>query len=480
MDVDQVRAALEALRQHDLPTHGGQTLAYVYDSGLEEADALGREALAAYGSTNGLDPTAFPSLLQMEQDLIAMAARLLDGPPETVGTVTSGGTESILLAVVAARDARPDIGHPTMVLPTSAHAAFHKAAHYFGVRPIFADVDTETGRAIASRMTDAMQEDTVLVVASAPSYAHGVIDPVTEIATQAQARAIRCHVDACIGGWLLPYLRRDDPELPAFSFVIPGVTSISVDLHKYGYTPKGASILLHRTPQLRRPQLFSSAAWPGYTMINTTIQSTKSGAPLAAAWAVTQYIGDEGYARLAREVHEATSNLIEGVQGIDHLQVFGEPQSSLVAIAGDDQLDVFTLADELLARGWYAQPQLRSVGFPPTLHLSISAATVPRIAELLDALRGAVKSAVAAGPPVLDPVLVATVDALDPSSFDDAAFHELARLAGLESAGTLALPNRLAPVNAILDRLSPPLREALLTGFLDRLTQPSAQTSSST
>ncbi|HZA73865.1 MAG TPA: aminotransferase class V-fold PLP-dependent enzyme, partial [Propionibacteriaceae bacterium] len=187
MDAEQIRTALAALRQHDLPTHGGRTLAYVYDSGLAEADAIGREALAAYGSTNALDPTAFPSLLQMEQDLVADAAALLDGPPGTVGTVTSGGTESVLLAVQAARDARPEIARPTMVLPTSAHGAFHKAAHYFGVRPVFVEVDPETGRAVPSAMTAAIADDTVLVVASAPSYAHGVVDPVTQIATAAQA-----------------------------------------------------------------------------------------------------------------------------------------------------------------------------------------------------------------------------------------------------------------------------------------------------
>ncbi|HLL62887.1 MAG TPA: aminotransferase class V-fold PLP-dependent enzyme, partial [Propionibacteriaceae bacterium] len=277
MDAEQIRTALTALRQHDLPTHGGRTLAYVYDSGLAEVDAVGREALAAYGSTNALDPTAFPSLLQMEQDLIADAAALLDGPPGTVGTVTSGGTESILLAVQTARDAHPDITRPTMVLPTSAHGAFHKAAHYFGVRPIMVDVDPGTGRAVPTAMTAAIADDTVLVVASAPSYAHGVVDPVTQIATAAQAAGVRCHVDACIGGWLLPFLRRDDPELPAFSFLVPGVTSISVDLHKYGFTPKGVSILLHRDAALRRPQYFATAGWPGYTMINAGVQSTRSG-----------------------------------------------------------------------------------------------------------------------------------------------------------------------------------------------------------
>lgn len=464
---------LKALQGADLPVHGGRTLAYVYDSGLAEADALGRDALAAFGGTNGLDPTAFPSLLRMEQDLVGLAADLLDGPPETVGTVTSGGTESLLLAVQTARDARPDLECPTMVLPTSAHASFHKAAHYFGVRPVFVDVDPRTGRAVASAMADAIDADTVLVVASAPSYAHGVIDPVTQIATDAQAAGVRCHVDACIGGWLLPYLRRDDPGLPAFSFLVPGVTSISVDLHKYGYTPKGVSLLLHRNPGLRRPQLFASAAWPGYTMLNTTTQSTRSGGPLAAAWAVTRAIGDEGYLRLAREVRDGLRTLIEGVTALGPLRVVGAPETSLVALAADETLDVFTVADELLERGWYAQPQPSFGPFPATLHLSLSAATVPRLGEFLDALTAAVDAAAAQGPVVVDPGLTAVLAQFDASTLDDAGFDQLLTMAGLaDEVGTPSLPSRMAPVNALLDAAPGPLREALLRGYLDRVARP--------
>ncbi len=472
MDADQVRAEWRRLQAGDLPSHGGRTLAYVYDSGLAEADALGREALAAYAASNGLDPTAFGSLLTMEQELVATAARLLDGPPETVGTVTSGGTESLLLAVQTARDSRPDIASPTMVLPTSAHASFHKAAHYFGVRPIFVEVDPHSGRAVAADMADAIADDTVLVVASAPSYAHGVIDPVTQIATDAQARGVRCHVDACIGGWLLPYLRRDDPELPAFSFLVPGVTSISVDLHKYAYTPKGVSILLHRTAGLRRPQFFASANWPGYTMINTTTQSTKSGGPLAAAWAVTRFIGDEGYARLARQVRDGMRTLLAGVADIAHLRVLVTPDSSLVAIAADEQVDVFTICDELLARGWFAQPQLRVGAFPATLHLSLSAATIPILPEFLAALDAAVTAAVSAGPVRVDPRVAGAVSQIDPKTLDDVGFAQLLQLAGLTGSGGLALPERMAPVNALLDLAPPALREQLLVAFLDQLTRP--------
>jgi glutamate/tyrosine decarboxylase-like PLP-dependent enzyme len=346
-----VLARLEALQKGDLSTHGGSTLAYVYDSGLAGADEVGRRALALYGATNGLDPTVFPSLRRLENDLVGWAARLLRGGPDAVGTVTSGGTESILLAVQAARDASPGTERPNLVLPSTAHAAFHKAAHYFGVRPVTVDVDPGSFRAVPEDMAAACDENTVLVVASAPSYAHGVVDPVGELAAVAAQRGIRCHVDACIGGWVLPYLRMDGVDVPDFDFAVPGVTSISVDLHKYAYTPKGASILLHRTPALRRAQFFAHADWPGYTMLNSTTQSTKSGAPLAAAWAVVQHIGDEGYRRLARTAYDATLRLADGAAAIDGLQVLAPPASTLVAVRSDRRADVFTISDELSAPG---------------------------------------------------------------------------------------------------------------------------------
>jgi glutamate/tyrosine decarboxylase-like PLP-dependent enzyme len=320
-------------------------------------------------------------------------------------------------------------------------------------------------------MMAAIADDTVLVVASAPSYAHGVVDPVTQIATAAQAARVRCHVDACIGGWLLPFLRRDDPELPAFSFLVPGVTSISVDLHKYGFTPKGVSILLHRDAALRRPQFFATAGWPGYTMINSTMQSTKSGGPLAAAWAVTRMIGDEGYLALARRVRDGQRALVAAVNTeFDHLQVLTAPDASLVALAGDAEVDVFTVCDELLARGWYAQPQLSFGPFPATLHVSISPAT--EVEEFIDALRGAEKSAAAEGPVRVDPGVAALLSGLDATALDDAAFDRLLALAGLADEGGLVLPERMAPVNALLDAAPIPLREQLVTAFVDRLSRP--------
>jgi glutamate/tyrosine decarboxylase-like PLP-dependent enzyme len=477
---DTVLARLREMQSADVPIHGGRTLAYVYDSGLEEADRAGRQAVAAYAGSNGLDPTAFPSLLTMENELVGFAARLLDGPATTVGTVTSGGTESCLLAVQGARDSRPDVDRPRMVLPVTAHAAFHKAAHYFGVEPVMVDVD-EGFRARPGAMEAAIDDRTVLVVASAPSYAHGVVDPVTRVAAAAVARGVRCHVDACIGGWVLPYAARLGRPVPPWTFAVEGVTSISVDLHKYAYAPKGTSLLLHRTPELRRPQFFASARWPGYTMLNTTLQSTKSGGPLAGAWAVVNTIGDEGYLELTATVLDGVDRLVAGIEEIPALHLVARPDSTLVAFATDGSCDVFTLTDAMTRAGWYVQPQLSFEGREPTVHLSLSAATADHVDEFLTALGGAVEAAVARGPIVVDPEVAAFVRSLDAAALSDEDFEGLLAAVGMagetgaEAGASVGLPDSMAEINALLDLAAPALREALLSAFLDRLLRPVRQ-----
>lgn len=469
-----ILAELEALRAGDLPTHGGRTLAYVYDSGIAEADELGRQALAMYGATNGLDPTAFPSLLRMESDLVATARRMFHGTGDVVGSVTSGGTESILLAVKTARDAA-GVADPVIVVPTTIHAAFHKACHYFGLERVSVPVDPVTFRADPEAMAAAIDGHAgrvVLVAASAPSYAHGVIDPIAEIAAHTRERGIRFHVDACIGGWVLPWAEAAGRDVPPWDFAVEGVTSLSADLHKYAYAPKGVSLLLHATPELRRPQFFASADWPGYTMLNATVQSTKSGGPLAAAWAVARYFGDEGYERLVRTTFEAAAAVVAGLEQIDHLSVLVPPDSTLVAIVADESCDVFTISDLMLEQGWFVQPQMGFDGSPATLHLSLSAATAGSVPDFLDALRGAVATAVERGPIQVDEGLRAAAAAIDPATLDDEAFAGLLQVAGLAGeGGAVEAPAQMAPVNALLDVAPPRLREALLVAFLDHLTR---------
>lgn len=469
MRPDQILAELHARRANDLPTHGGRTLAYVYDSGLADADDVAEKAVAMYAATNGLDPTAFPSLLSMESDLVSFARSILHADEKVVGTVTSGGTESILLAVQTARDAAT-VDRPAMVVPTTIHAAFAKAAHYFGVEMVTVPVDSHH-RADVGAMTetiDRLGDRVVLVAASTPSYAHGVIDPVEQLAAVTRERGLRFHVDACIGGWVLPWMT----DMPAWDFAVPGVTSISVDLHKYAYTPKGVSLLLHANADLRRPQFFAHADWPGYTMLNSTTQSTKSGGPLAAAWAVVNLIGTDGYRHLVGRTVDGTREVAKGVETIEHLHLVEQPDTSLVVIGTDDAVDVFTISDLMLDRGWFVQPQMRFGDEPANLHLTLCAATAASVPEFLTALSDAVAEAAQRGPIRIDPFLAEAAATIDPDTLDDEAFDGLLALAGLAGEdGEVAVPDRLGQVNALVDIAPPRVREALMIAFLDRLTR---------
>jgi glutamate/tyrosine decarboxylase-like PLP-dependent enzyme len=469
LPAEEVLAEIRALRAGDLPTHGGRLFAYVYDPAVPGLDELAASAYALASSVNGLDPTAFPSLLALENALVGAAARLLGGGPGTgapdaVGSVTGGGTESLILAVKAARDARPELAHPRLTAPASAHAAFAKAAHYLGVALDSVPVDARTLRPDPSDVAAAIGPDTVLVACSAPSYAHGVIDPVTEIAAAAAERGVRCHVDACFGGWTLPYLRRLGAPVPPFDLSVPGVTSISVDLHKYAYAPKGVSVLLHRSPALRGPQYFAFAGWPGYTMVNPVISSTRSGGPIAAAYATIRHLGDAGYLALAEQTRSAVLQIAAAVRGVAGLRLLAEPEATVVCFtSADPALDVFVLADELTARGWHTQPQLSFGAIPASIHLTVTAAVAPQLAAFAPDLADATAAARAHGPMAL-PAGLPPLDDLTPELVAGLA----ARL-GLAGGG---VPTRMAAVNALLDAAPAAVREGLLVEFLALLQRP--------
>ncbi|MDI2132074.1 pyridoxal phosphate-dependent decarboxylase family protein [Yinghuangia seranimata] len=470
-----VLAELAALRAADLPVYGGRTLAYVYDPGLgPETVRLAEDAYAAMAGVNGLDMTAFPSVVALENEVVGTAARLLGGGPDTVGTVTSGGTESCLMAVLTAREharATRGVTAPQLVLPVTAHAAFHKAAHLFGLEVVAVPVDGETFTPDPRAMAAAITDRTALVVVSAPSYAHGVVDPVAEVAAAAAERGVLCHVDACIGGWLLPYLRRlpeVGAELPAFDLAVAGVTSLSVDLHKYAYTPKGVSVVLFRDHEMRRHGYFACASWPGYPVVNATLQGTKSAGPLAAAWAVLRGIGDEGYLDLARRALRTARELRSGLPKITGLSVLGDPPGSLLAVASTDpDLDVFVVADCLRAHGWYVQPQPGFGGLPRTIHLTVTAAADGKASDLLAALTDAADEARRLGPATVDPALAEAAALIDPTTLTPTDVASLLDLAGLTPDG--ALPDRMAPVLALMETMPPPLAERLLPDVIGRL-----------
>lgn len=470
MTDDEILAALQQLRAGDLPVHGGRTLAYVYDPGLAGLSELAASAHAGSAHANGLDPTAFGSIAAMEADLVATAAELLGGGPDTVGTITSGGTESCLLAVLTARNARPDLTTPSMVLPSTVHAAFHKAAELFGVRAIVVDVDPVTHRADPAATAAAIADDTVLVVCSAPSYAHGAIDPVAEVAAAAAAAGVPCHVDACIGGWLLAGFRDNGRDIPAFDLSVPGVTSLSVDLHKYAYAPKGTSVLLFDSAERRAPGYFVFTGWPGYAMLNPTLQSTRSGGPVAAAWATVARIGRQGYLDLARRTATAFDAVLTAVDGIDGLQVLGRPAAGLLAVAATDGgPNVFALADEMNRRSWYVQPQFGFRGGPPNVHLTVTAPVAEALEELTTALRES--AAAAASIDVAAPDLGGALAGLDPG--DPAALGALAGGLGLlDQTGAFLLPDRMAGLNTALDALPGGVRAMVLRMVLSLVHRP--------
>jgi glutamate/tyrosine decarboxylase-like PLP-dependent enzyme len=481
LTAEAVLAEIEELRRLDLPTHGGRLFAYVYDSGVPGLDGLAVSAYALCAATNGLDPTAFPSLLAMENALVGAAASLLGGGPAGVSTVvgnlTSGGTESLMLAVKAARDARPDIVEPELVMPASAHAAFAKAAAYLKLRLVPVPISAETLKPAPSDVKAAITDSTVLVACSAPSYAHGVVDPVEPIAAAAAARGVRCHVDACFGGWTLPYLRRLGLPVPPFDFSVPGVTSVSVDLHKYAYCPKGVSVLLHRDESLRAPQYFAYSDWPGYTMINPVIASTRPGGPIAASYATVRHLGYDGYLRLAQTTLDAVRALAVAVSDVDGLRLMpytaADAESTVVVFTSvDPVLDPFVLVDELAARGWHTQAQLSYAGLPRSIHLSVTAAVAPRVAEFGPALADGVAAARAAGPVVLPAELAGLVSVLAPADITPQVVAALAARLGLGAPGKAPLPERQALINTVLDLAPIPVREALVSAFLSLLQRP--------
>lgn len=385
-----VLSQMQQLRDRDARWQEGKTWSLVYNAGEELTEFL-KQAYTLFFSENSLNPMAFPSLRRFEAEVVSMTASLLGGSERTAGNMTSGGTESILMAVKTARDwARshdPANDAPEMVLPATAHPAFDKAAHYLCVRAVHVPVGTDF-RADVEAVRRAITPRTILLVGSAPSYPHGVIDPIVELAGVAREHGLLCHVDACVGGFLLPFIRRLGYPVPDFDLGVHGVTSISVDLHKYGYAAKGASVVLYDSRELRRHQFFVHTGWPGGIYPSPTMAGTRPGGAIAAAWGVMNFLGVEGYLEIAGTVMETVTRLREGIAAIDGVHVLGDPAMSILALASDRH-NVYEIGDELAARGWFLDRQ----HLPPSLHLTVTpahAAVADRfLADLAEAVQEA-------------------------------------------------------------------------------------------
>ena len=369
---DDVFAGLEAMRTRDVRWREGRAFSLAYHAG-SEALAVAEEAYRRFSGENALSTDAFPSLKQIQAEVVAMAGVWLGATPSSAGFMTSGGTESILMAVKAARDrllAERQIRQPNMVMPTSAHAAFAKAGAYFGVEVRRVAVGSDW-RADVAAMQSRVDKNTVLIVGSAPQYPQGVVDDIVGIAKVATDAQINCHVDACMGGVTLAYLQRLGVNIAPWNLQVPGVSSISVDLHKFGYTSKGASVIIYASKHLRSFQGFVTDDWLGGVYGSSGVLGTKSGGSMASAWAVMHFLGDDGYLRLTRQAREATLQLATFIRNTPELVLRAEPDSTLLCFGAQDPsaLNAFAVADELSKRGWYVDRQTP----PDSLHCTVNA-----------------------------------------------------------------------------------------------------------
>lgn len=388
-DADALLAEMDSFRGGDADYRSGRTWSMVYH--LDDAHhALLERASSAFLVENALNPMAFRSLKRMEAEVVQMTTGMLHGPDSAVGAMTSGGTESLLLAVKTARDAarkkRPWLRRPEMVVPRTIHPAFDKAAHYFGVRPRYVDVGADF-RADVPAMAKAVNRRTVLIAGSAPQYVNGVVDPIEDLGQIALKKGIPLHVDACFGGFILPWLEKLGHPVPRWDFRVPGVTSISADVHKYGYCPKGASVLLYRSMDLMRHQFFVSTDWPGGIYASPSIAGSRPGGPIAGAWASLQKLGEDGFMAAARTALDAALRLRAGIEAIDGLRVLGAPHSTIVTWAADaDDVDVYAVADQLVERGWSVDRQQS----PPSIHCTVGPANAPVVDDYLADVRASV------------------------------------------------------------------------------------------
>lgn len=362
LSAEAVRGALDAMSKMDAAWQGKTSgTVYMGSDAMATHEKLVGEAVTRFLHSNPLHGDLFPSAQRAEAEVVAMCASLLHGDVRTtgvVGNMTSGGTESILMAVKAARDfalARRSVTDPEIVLCENAHPAYDKAAAYFGLRVVRTRARPGALDADPAALRRGCSRNTVMLIASAPSYPHGVIDDVAAIAAIAQSRGACCHVDCCLGGFVVPFAEAAGVSVPVFDFRVPGVTSISIDTHKYGLAPKGSSVVLFRSKELRRHMFCAATEWTGGLYVSPSVAGSRVGSLVVGAWAALMHVGADGYASNAKRILKESARMAEGLAQIPGIKVVGRPDVMVVAF-GSDEVDIFKVNDALCKKGWSLNP----------------------------------------------------------------------------------------------------------------------------
>ncbi len=464
---DEVLKRLEAYREGDLNWKEGKAFAFAYDPGKEIREVI-KEAYMSFLSENTLYADVYPSLLALENDLVSMCIEHLNGDQQVSGNFTAGGTESNMLALKTARDnmrvKKPQIVNPEVILPDTAHGSLHKAIEFLGIEKRIVPVNRKTFRADVEATRRVISANTILLVGSATSFAHGVVDPVDALGQLAVEHDLLLHVDGCIGAFILPYFRRLGVSVPSFDFTVPGVSSISMDLHKFAYAAKGASVIMYRNKELRRHQLYACAEWTGYTHINTTLLSSKTAGPLAAAWAVLSHIGDKGYLEMFQEVLNARDKIIRAIEEIDELFVEGTPDTNMLAIASHD-INVFALWDELKECDWHLQAQFGYEDTCKHLHISVMIGNTKWVDQFIADLKDCVEKAKSANLDEVGEKTRSFAAALNPDDLNMETFLKFLEIAGVDGG----LPDRWGKINEMMNAMAPDQREWLLKEYVNLL-----------
>jgi sphinganine-1-phosphate aldolase len=382
----ELLAELDQRRAKEPDVHGARLFGLVYPTGRDDVEELVYEVQRRDLFHNALNPFKFPEIAALERQVVDMTGSLLHVAEGGGGAMTSGGTESILMSMLVNRErARArGIERPQILAPRSAHPAYAKAAHYFGLELVSIPLD-EGWRADVAAARDLVSERTAVIVASAFSYPHGVMDPVADLAGLAAERGVGCHVDACIGGFVLPFLERLGHEIPPWDFRVEGVTEISADVHKYGYVPKGASVILHRDADWFGHQVFLYDDWPAGMYGSPAIAGARPAAPIATAWALMRFLGVEGYTAIMRDLMATAQKVRTGVESLDGVAVVGAPVGPVLAFESD-VMDLYAVGDVIDERGW----NLNRNTEPQGLHLMLSPAHGAVVDQLLADLADAV------------------------------------------------------------------------------------------
>ncbi|KNC99861.1 sphinganine-1-phosphate aldolase DPL1 [Spizellomyces punctatus DAOM BR117] len=386
----EVRAELDRYQKMgDVDWKEGKVSGAIYHGG-EEVSSLITDAFARFTVTNPLHPEIFPGIRRMEAEVVSMVLRMYNAPDSGCGSVTSGGTESLLMAVKAYRDmarVKRGVTEPEMVLPVTIHAAFDKAESYFGVKIVHIPIDPITGKVDVSKVARAINRNTIMLAGSAPNFPHGIVDDIPALAALAKKHKIGMHVDCCLGGFIVPFLEKAGYPLEhPCDFRVDGVTSISVDTHKYGFAPKGSSVIMYRSKDIRDHQYFVTTEWPGGIYASPTIAGSRPGSLVAGCWAALVHFGEDGYIKSTQQIMKTARKIKKGVQEIEGLQLVGDPVVSVVAFAAKAPISTYAVADLLSRKHWH----LNILQNPPAIHIACTMLTRNSADALLADLREAV------------------------------------------------------------------------------------------